>query len=88
MVDGIPTLFGDADDVQLSLPELQAAVHDCARAGHSNPVVLKEIQLAVYESAWVLSCKLPASLIITQFLAVVACFIHPVFNCYIGLHPS
>lgn len=53
MLDGIPTVFGDADNLSLSLPEFQAAVEDCARAVHSNPVVLKEIQSSIYKSAWV-----------------------------------
>lgn len=53
MLDRIPTIFGDADDFSLSLPEFQAAVEDCARAAHSNPVVLREIKSSIYESAWV-----------------------------------
>lgn len=53
MVHGIPTLFGDADDVAMSLPDLKAAVDDCARAGKSSPILFKETQLTVHASAWV-----------------------------------
>eukprot|EP00892_Ulva_mutabilis_P008070 jgi/Ulvmu1/5635/UM023_0175.1 len=50
--NGVPTLFENANDFKMSRSDLLVAVEDCARAGRSSAILVKEMQVAIHASAW------------------------------------